>query len=75
MVSEVTRLQFHTVTYTGKTNMKADILSRKNQVNTQNDNKDIQLLMEKLWNRRKIAEIMMLRRNSIIEKTNLLKEI
>jgi len=44
--------------------MKADILSRKDQVNTQNDNKDVQLLKEELWNRRTTAEIMMLRRNS-----------
>ena len=55
--------------------MKADILSRKDQVNTQNDNKDVQLLKEELWNRRTTAEIMMLKRNSIIEKTDLLKEM
>jgi len=30
--------------------MKADILSRKDQVNTQNDNKDVQLLKKELWN-------------------------
>jgi len=29
-------------------NMKADILSRKDQVNTKEDNKDVQLLKEKL---------------------------
>jgi len=44
-------------------------------MNTQNDNKDIQLLKEELWNRRTMAKIMMLKRNSIIEKTDLLKEI
>jgi len=44
-------------------------------VNTQSDNKDIQLLKKKLWNRRTTAEITMLRRNSVIEKTDLLKEI
>ena len=33
----------------GKTNMKADILSRKDQVNTKEDNKDVQLLKDKLW--------------------------
>jgi len=32
-----------------KTNMKADILSRKDQVNTKEDNKDVQLLKDKLW--------------------------
>ena len=29
--------------------MKADILSRKDQVNTKEDNKDVQLLKDKLW--------------------------
>ena len=33
----------------GKTNTKADILSRKEQVNTKEDNKDVQLLKEELW--------------------------
>ena len=55
--------------------MKADILSRKDQVNTQNDNKDVQMLKEKLWSRRTTVEVMMLKRNSVIEKTDFLKEI
>jgi len=29
--------------------MKTDILSRKDQVNTKEDNKDVQLLKEELW--------------------------
>ena len=29
--------------------MKVDILSRKDQVNTKEDNKDVQLLKNKLW--------------------------
>ena len=29
--------------------MKADILSRKDQVNIKEDNKDVQLLKDKLW--------------------------
>jgi len=33
----------------GKINTKADILSRKEQVNTKEDNKDVQLLKEELW--------------------------
>jgi len=33
----------------GKTNTKADVLSRKEQVDTKEDNKDVQLLKEKLW--------------------------
>jgi len=32
----------------GKTNTKADIPSRKDQVNTKKDNKNIQMLKEKL---------------------------
>ena len=32
----------------GKTNMKADILSRKDQVNTKEDNKDVQLLKDEM---------------------------
>jgi len=55
--------------------MKADILSRKDQVNTQDDNKNVQMLKEELWKRRTMAEIIMLRRNSVIEKIELLKEI
>ena len=55
--------------------MKADILLRKNQVNIQEDNKDIQTLKEELWNRRTTAEITMLKRNSVMEKTDLLKKI
>jgi len=55
--------------------MKANILSRKDQMNTQDDKKDVQMLKEELWKRRTIAVIMMLRRNSMIEKTELLKKI
>ena len=50
-------------------------MSRKDQVNTQDDNKDIQILKEELWTRRTTAEITMLRRNRIIEKIEFLKEI
>ena len=46
----------------GKTNMKVDILSRKDQVNTKEDNKDVQLLKNKLWQQKTTAEIMMIRR-------------
>ena len=55
--------------------MKADILSRKDQVNTQDDNKDIQILKEELWTRRMTAEITILRRNRVMEKTKFLKKI
>jgi len=35
----------------GKTNTKADILSRKDQVDTWKDNKDVKMLKEELWTR------------------------
>ena len=44
----------------GKTNTKTNILLRKDQANIQDDNKDVQMLKEKLWTRRTIAEITML---------------
>jgi len=33
----------------GKTNMKADMLSRREKVDTKEDNQDIQMLKEELW--------------------------
>ena len=59
----------------GKTNTKADILSRKDQVNTKEDNKDIQLLKEKLWSRKMIAEITMIKRKRTEEEGDIIKEI
>ena len=52
-----------------------DILLRKGQVDTQSDNKNIQMLKEELWTRMKTAEIMMLKRNKMMENSNLLEEI
>jgi len=40
---------------------KADILLRKNQVDTQEDNKDVKMLKEELWTRRMVAKITMLK--------------
>jgi len=59
----------------GKTNTKADILLRKDQVDMQDDNKDVQILKEELWTRRTTAEITILKRNKIIENSDLLEEI
>ena len=59
----------------GKTNTKADILSRKDQVDTKEDNKDVQMLKEELWTRRTTAEITMLKRNKTTENSDLLEEI
>jgi len=58
-----------------KTNTKADILSRKNQANMKEDNKDVQLLKEKLRTRRTIAEVIMLNRNQTTDNLNILEEI
>jgi len=59
----------------GKMNMKADILSRKEQVNTKEDNKDVQLLKEELWQQRTMVEITMIKRKTTVEEGDILKEI
>jgi len=55
--------------------MKADILLRKETVDTKEDNKDVQLLKEKLWQQRTMAEITMIKRKMTVEENNILKEI
>jgi len=50
-------------------------LLRKNQVDTQEDNKDVKILKEELWTRRTTAKIMMLKRYKSLENSNLLEEI
>ena len=59
----------------GKTNIKADILSRKDQVNTKKDNKDVQLLKEELWTKKTTAKVTMLKRTTIMDKLRILEEI
>jgi len=44
-------------------------------VNTKEDNKDVQLLKDKLWQRRMTAEITMIKRRTMVEESNILKEI
>ena len=56
-------------------NTKADILSRKDQVDTKEDNKDVQLLKEELWSRRTTAEITMMERKITADKGDRIKEI
>jgi len=57
-------------------NTKADILSRKDHIDTINDNKDIQMLKDEMWTRRQIlAEVKMIRRNQVVEETTILEEI
>jgi len=52
-----------------------DILSRKDQVNTWEDNKDVKILKEELWTRRTTAKIMMLKRYKLLEDSKLLEKI
>ena len=59
----------------GKTNTKVDILSRKKQVNTKEDNKDVQLLKDEMWTRKTTVKIMMLRRKVITEESDIIKKI
>ena len=59
----------------GKTNTKVDILSWKDQVNTKEDNKDVQLLKNKIWARRTTARIMMLGRKVKPEEGDIHKKI
>ena len=58
-----------------KTNIKADILSRKDQVNTKEDNKNIQLLREELWSRRMTAEITMIGRKITAKESKKFEKI
>jgi len=55
--------------------MKIDILSRKKQVNTKEDNKDVQLLKDEMWTRKTTVKIMMLRRKVITEESDIVKKI
>ena len=54
--------------------MKVDILSKKEQVDTKEDNKDIQLLKEELWQRKTMAEVTVIKKK-IAEENDILKEI
>ena len=59
----------------GKTNTKIDILSRKDQVNTKEDNKDVQLLKEELWTRKTTAKVTMLKKTMTMDKLEILERI
>ena len=61
----------------GKMNMRADILSRKDQMNTKGDKKNIKMLKEKLWIRRinTETEVIVFRGNQLVEETTLLGKI
>ena len=56
--------------------MKADILSRKDHINTTNDNEDIQMLKDEMQTRRQIsAKVKIIQRNQVVEETTILEEI
>jgi len=59
----------------GKTNTKADIFSRKEQVNTKEDNKDVQLLKDEMWTRKTTVKITMLERKVMTEESDIVKKI
>jgi len=56
-------------------NTKADILSRKEQVNTKEDNKDVQLLKDEMWTRKTIVKITILERKVMTEESDIVKKI
>ena len=56
-------------------NTKADILSKKDQVNTKDNNKDVQVLKKELWTRKTMAEVTMVKRNKTMDNLELLEEI
>jgi len=37
-------------------NIKVDVLSKKDQVDTKDDNKDVKLFKDKLWTKRVVTE-------------------
>jgi len=59
----------------GKMNIKADILSRKDQVDMKEDNKDVQLLKDEMWARKTVGKITMLERKVMMEESVILKKI
>jgi len=59
----------------GKTNTKANILSRKEQVNTKEDNKDVQLLKDEMWTRKTTVKITMLGKKVMTEESDIVKKI
>ena len=59
----------------GKTNTKVDILSRKDQVDTKEDNKDVQLLKDKMWLRKIVGKIWIFDNRKVVEETDIIKRI
>ena len=59
----------------GKTNTKADILSRKDQVDTKEDNKDVQLLKDEMWSRKSVGKIQIFDNRKVMEEMDIIKKI
>ena len=59
----------------GKTNTKADILSRKDQVDTKEDNKDVQLLKDEMWLRKSTSEIQVFDEKKRRDESDIIKKI
>jgi len=55
--------------------MKADILSRKDQVDTKEDNKDVQLLKDEMWSRKIVGKIRVFDNRKMVEETDIIKRI
>ena len=58
----------------GKTNTKVDILSWKDQIDTKEDNKNVQLLKDEIWTRKMTAKVTILER-MMTEESNIIKRI
>jgi len=59
----------------GKTNTKADILSRKDQVDTKEDNKDVQLLKDEMWTRKSTSKIKVFDKRKRVDESDIIKKI
>jgi len=52
-----------------------DILSRKDQVDTKNNNKNVQILKEDLWMKRTTAKVTILKRDKTMNNDKIVEEI
>ena len=52
-----------------------DILSRKDQVDTKEDNKDVQLLKDEMWSRKIVSKIRIFDNRKVVEETDIIKRI
>ena len=59
----------------GKTNTKVNILSRKDQVDTKEDNKDVQLLKDEMWTRKSTSKIKVFDEKRRVDECNIIKKI